>query len=560
MRTHDPTVARYWPWRGQSDTVAFSGFGPSGLRARGWRPADPAACAIFGAALHAPCDGIVAVAVAVAVGEGAWPDFEIPQEDSVNRFGNHVILHCGDMRCGIVTVTPGEGVMTGTRLGVGNSRAATEPHLHIHARRLGAAEAPISGEPLGLRIDGRFLLRGDRLRGRDWEARTVSGRYSRFPRDRHQGAAPQNHDTRCCPVLHRTAPMLSLRSPLLTGGALIAAGGGAWMLTGGPDHAAAAARIWSPRDPARLERLVHYATRAANSHNAQAWRFRPTVEGLAILPDMSRALPQADGDHHHLYAFPGCAAENLMLAAGAAGRSSALSFTPGGDGRVEIALAEGVGPIRSSRRSSPANAQGRTTTAAGLAALEAAARVDGAEVMLITHPVRIAQVLEMILSANAAQVSDPAFAAELKSWLRFNGGPVVETGDGFHAATSGNPTLPGFLGRFMFDRFFTVKAENDRSARQVRSSAGLAIIHSDRDDPAHWVQAGRACQRFALQATAPGIRHAHLNQPVEVAATGPQLQSLLGLGDRRPDMVLRFGDPPPMPRSLRRPVAAVIDA
>lgn len=196
---------------------------------------------------------------------------------------------------------------------------------------------------------------------------------------------------------------------------------------------------------------------------------------------------------------------------------------------------------------------------ADLAALEAAARVGGAEVMLVTEPARIAQVLDLILTANAAQVSDPAFAAELKSWLRFNARAAVETGDGLYSAASGNPSLPTFLGRFLFDRLFTVAAENDRYARQVRSSAGLAVIHSDRDDPAHWVQAGRSCQRLALQATALGIRHAHLNQPVEVAATRPQLQSLLGLGDRRPDMVLRFGYAPAMPRSLRRPVAAVID-
>jgi nitroreductase len=359
--------------------------------------------------------------------------------------------------------------------------------------------------------------------------------------------------------------MLSRRSLLLTGGALIAAGGGAWVLTGGPDHDAATAALWAARDPATLEGLVHYATLAANSHNAQAWRFRQTAEGVAILPDMTRALPVADGDHHHLYASLGCAAENLMLAAGAAGRSAALGFVPEGAGRVEIALAErgGADPLFGAildRQCTRSDYDGRAVPAADLAALEAAARVDGAEAMLITDPALIAQVLELILTANAAQVSDPAFAAELNSWLRFSARAAVETGDGLFSATAGNPVLPDVLGRFMFDRFFSVTAENDRYARQVRSSAGLAIIHSDRDDPAHWVQAGRACQRFALQATALGIRHAHLNQPVEVPDTRPQLQSLLGLGDRRPDMVLRFGYAPPMPRSLRRPVTAVIDA
>lgn len=359
--------------------------------------------------------------------------------------------------------------------------------------------------------------------------------------------------------------MLSRRSVLLTGGALALAAGGGYALSRGPDHDAATTALWSPREAETFEGLVHYATLAANSHNAQAWRFRRNADGVAILPDMSRALPVADADHHHLYASLGCAAENLMLAAGAVGRSSAPAYVSEGAGHVEIALGQGGSPdplFRAilSRQCTRSDHDGRAVPPADLATLEAASRVAGAEVMLVTDPAIVAQVLELILAVNAMQVSDPAFATELKSWLRFNPRAAIETGDGLFSAASGNPTLPTFLGRFMFDRFFTVAAENDRYARQVRSSAGLAIIHSDRDDPAHWVQAGRACQRFALQATALGIRHAHLNQPVEVASTRPQLQSLLGLGDRRPDMVLRFGYAPPMPRSLRRPVAAVIDA
>ena len=359
--------------------------------------------------------------------------------------------------------------------------------------------------------------------------------------------------------------MPSRRMVLLGGGALVLAAAGGYMLTRGLDHDAATAALWSRRDPATFEGLVHYATLAANSHNAQAWRFRATADGVAIRPDMSRALPVADADHHQLYASLGCAAENLILAAGASGRSAALGFVPGDEGRVEVALGQGGAPdplfeAILARQCTRSDYDGNAVPAADLAALEAAAKVAGAEVMLITDPARIEAVLELILTANAAQVADPAFAAELKSWLRFNARAAVTSGDGLYAASSGNPTLPDFLGRFLFDRFFTVKAENDRYARHVRSSAGLAVIHSDRDDPAHWVQAGRACQRFALQATALGIRHAHLNQPVEVAATRPELQSLLGLGDRRPDLLLRFGYAPPMPRSLRRPVAAVIDA
>jgi hypothetical protein len=169
MRTLDPAVERFQPWRGQSYAVDLFGLGYLGLRARGWRPSDPELYAIFGATLYAPCDGTV-----IAV-EGTMPDFDVPQSDPVNRLGNHVILRCGGaevvlahMRQNTVTALPGQEIAVDDRLGqVGNSGASTEPHLHIHAQRPAPEGAsPISGDPLGLRIAGQFLVRGDRLLGR----------------------------------------------------------------------------------------------------------------------------------------------------------------------------------------------------------------------------------------------------------------------------------------------------------------------------------------------------------------------------------------------------------
>jgi len=169
LKTLDSSVARFRPWRGQSYALDFFGLGPWGLRAEGWRPAEPAAYAIFGAELRAPCAGTVVAA------EGNMPDFEVPEQDPVNRLGNHVILRCGEieivfahMRHGSLSVASGDIVVEGDRLGeVGNSGASTEPHLHIHAQRRAVEGAPpISGEPLALQIEGRFLVRGDRLVGR----------------------------------------------------------------------------------------------------------------------------------------------------------------------------------------------------------------------------------------------------------------------------------------------------------------------------------------------------------------------------------------------------------
>ena len=82
---------------------------------------------------------------------------------------------------------------------------------------------------------------------------------------------------------------------------------------------------------------------------------------------------------------------------------------------------------------------------------------------------------------------------------------------------------------------------------------------SERNDKAHLVAAGRCYERFALQATALGIRNAMLNQPVEVGSIRPQFARWLGLGPgERPDLVVRFGRGPAMPASMRRPVQAVL--
>ena len=90
------------------------------------------------------------------------------------------------------------------------------------------------------------------------------------------------------------------------------------------------------------------------------------------------------------------------------------------------------------------------------------------------------------------------------------------------------------------------------------AAAGVAVFVSQRSDKDHWVRAGRACQRFALQATALGIKVAFVNQPVEVASLRPELANLVGMPGRRPDLVMRFGFGPTLPFSARRPVAAVL--
>jgi hypothetical protein len=310
--------------------------------------------------------------------------------------------------------------------------------------------------------------------------------------------------------------------------------------------------------------FIRYATLAANSHNTQPWRFRISTGAIEILPDFAVRIPVVDPDDHHIFASLGCAAENLSLAAEARGRKGDLTFNAANEGSVAFRF--GVGSTVDSalfnaiplRQSTRADYEGKAVSATDLQALAAAATVPGVDLVLITDRGQIDRVRDLILAGNSVQMDDPAFMRELKTWLRYNPRQAIDAGDGLFSALTGNPTTPAWLGPYLISMFFSAKAENEKYARQIASSAGIAVFVSQHDNPEHWVLAGRASQRFALQATALGLKHAFINQPVEVARFRPDLAALVGMPGRRPDLVMRFGYGTALPFSARKPVEAVL--
>jgi nitroreductase len=360
------------------------------------------------------------------------------------------------------------------------------------------------------------------------------------------------------------------RDILLGGGAIAAVGAGAAFVgmrrMGSMDDynaTVATSRAVLASTP-EIRDLVRYATLAANAHNTQPWQFRIREGGIAIHPDLSRRTPAVDPDDHHLFASLGCAAENLSLAAGARGRAGDISFDPSDEGSVTFAFgrASNQSPVLFDaiphRQSTRAEFDGRPVSAADLRSLESAAAIAGVDLILITERKQIDRVRDLVLAGNTAQMADASFMRELRSWLRFSPRQAVEMGDGVFSATTGNPALPAWLGPLVIGMVLKTDAENDKYARQIDSSAGIAVFVSARDDKEHWVQAGRACQRFALQATALGLKHAYINQPVEVVGLRPELAALVGVSGRRPDIVMRFGYGDALPYSARRPVSAVL--
>ena len=295
--------------------------------------------------------------------------------------------------------------------------------------------------------------------------------------------------------------------------------------------------------------LIRYATLAPNGHNTQPWKFRERDGRIDISPDLARRTPVVDPDDHHLFISLGCAAESLALAAAAGGRAAEIAFDPEDGGTIRVVFgarpAPGDGndatlfaaiPLRQSTRG---DYDGKAVSSGDLTLLAQAARRPGVDLVLMTDRPQMGRVRDLVMAGNSAQLGDPALMTELQRWIRFNPRATLKTGDGLFSAASGNPALPDWLGPAMVGLTLRSKSDNARYAGQIASSSGLAVFVGAEATPANWVQVGRACQRFALQATALGMKVAFLNQPVEVPGQRAEPAALAGLPGRRPDLVMR---------------------
>ena len=334
-------------------------------------------------------------------------------------------------------------------------------------------------------------------------------------------------------------------------------------------YEAAVQKIWRPAvkpitGNLGLQReLVRYASLAPSGHNTQCWKFRIEQDTISVLPDFSRRTPVVDPDDHHLFVSLGCALENLAQASLAHGLKSLAQFDAANNAltvRLEQthALASPLYEAIPKRQCTRGVYDGLPLSLPELKALELAGSGNGVRAMLFTARPDIEKILELVIEGNTAQINDAAFVKELKQWIRFSGSEAVDTGDGLYALSSGSPSVPRWLGSPMFDIMFRATSENDKYAQQTRSSAGIAVFVSDVDDKTHWIEAGRCYERFALQATALGIRNAMLNQAVEVALQRQKLAGFPGLKGDRPDLVVRFGRGATMPQSLRRDLRSVL--
>lgn len=312
--------------------------------------------------------------------------------------------------------------------------------------------------------------------------------------------------------------------------------------------------------------LIRYATLAASSHNTQPWKFRVGQDRITVLPDFSRRCPAVDPDDSHLFKSLGCAAENMVQAAAAQGFSADVRFDPDEDG-VVVQFSRAATPPATDlfwaipkRQCARTAYDGTALAQSELEKLAVAGEGRNVRTIMLLAEAQKGAVIDYVTRGNFAQLTDSKFRDELVSWIRFNPGEALRTGDGLSGRASGQPALPSWLARWVIGRVLTPQGQAETDAANIRSSAGVAVFVSRHDDKAAWVEVGRVYERFALQAAALDVRTAFINQPIEVRSLRVKFESWLKLDGEHALLMVRFGHGPAAPFSLRRPIDDVMVA
>ncbi|MDE3163735.1 MAG: nitroreductase family protein [Acidobacteriota bacterium] len=343
-----------------------------------------------------------------------------------------------------------------------------------------------------------------------------------------------------------------------------------------------------PSDDARL-RVLQYAIRAPNSHNAQPWRIDLTPDlGMDLSVDRSRLLPATDPSARQIHISQGTFLELLDIAARQFGYAAEMRYFPDGeyssdsiDDRRVAAITLGPDPSVAPDPLFPEIRRRQTNrrrynfagplSAAEWTAIQSAPRTKNLRWRVTADEAQRDAIAGICQDAMRIEVSSPARNRETAGWFRFSDPELRQNRDGFGLAQSGTEGIKKWIAEtFVLDR---ERAANPKGAfaqgaiaslaEQAGSAAAFAALATATNTRLQQVLAGRAYARVHLTASRLGLAMQPLSQALEeyaeMAAPQQQIKQALNIADAHTvQMLFRLGHARPTPYSPRRDIAALI--
>jgi hypothetical protein len=337
-------------------------------------------------------------------------------------------------------------------------------------------------------------------------------------------------------------------------------------------------------------RLVQAAILAANPHNTQPWLFRVTDEQIDLYADSNRHLGAMDPYLREMHIGLGCAVENMLLRAAAAGYTVDLTLadgalqppiaTPEPAHVATLRLAPGAvqpSPLYDAipRRHTNRYNYDNTRMVAQPLLTEMAALIDDETVRLFTYSkgeATFQRVAAATVTATEAIIADHEMAYDSYRWIDQTWQEVQTEKDGPYIDTAGVPSyLRGLVKVLPATSQQQVDAgwlSSTRSTLQNTAVLGFLAV-PDLYEQAGALRVGQSWQRLHLWATVNGLAMQPINQLPEVvdrdrqlgrtSATPTFLAELTGDAAWRPTFAFRMGYPinEVLP-STRRPVEDVL--
>jgi hypothetical protein len=305
-----------------------------------------------------------------------------------------------------------------------------------------------------------------------------------------------------------------------------------------------------------IDLLLAAAVAAPSMHNTQPWRFEVNNQVIDVFLDGSRALPAEDPTGRAMRIAAGAATFNLRCAAASIGYDTWLGLTPSPtepDLVARIVLQPSDTPEQDlrdlaaeipRRHTSRTPGQDSSIPQHARICLIEAALTDNAELTWLPEPAT-ARILELVLETDLREIGDWRRSAERAHWV---GRP--RTGDGIPSTALGprSTSYPGIVRDLA-----TAPLDRARTTATFEQHPAIAVLSTERDEPADQLTAGLALERVLLTATREGIAASFLNQPLEFDDLRRAVQHTTG----KPGfahMIIRFGRGHTTATTPRRPV------